>query len=77
MEEAARHPPSASFIEIPSHFAGSPENAELALTPYKTIEDWTGIKQEVFPNLAQLENKQWDLINKAIFKVFESLKLDP
>lgn len=34
---------------------------EVALTPYKTIEEWTGIKQEVFPDITQLHGEQWDL----------------
>lgn len=76
LEEAAQQPPSASFIEIPPHFSGLPEDAELALTPYKSIEKWTGIKQEVFPDSTQLQGKQWDQVNEAIFKVFESLNLD-
>ena len=66
----------ASFIEIPPNFTGLPADAELALTSYKTIEEWTGIKQEVFPDITQLQDKQWNQVNKAIFKVFESLNLD-
>jgi len=76
LNEVEENPPSSSFIEIPPHFMGSATDAELALTPYKTIEEWTGIKHEVFPEITQLKGKQWDQVNKAIFKVLESLHLE-
>ena len=76
LSEVTENPPATSFIEIPPHFTGSAADAELALTPYKTIEELTGIKQEIFPDITQLEGKQWDQVNKAILKVFESLNLE-
>ena len=55
LEEVAQNPPSTPLIEISTHFAGDPVDAELALAPYITIEEWTGIRQEVFPEVIQLK----------------------
>lgn len=76
LEEVAQNPPSPTFIEILPHFTGSAADTELALTPFKSIEEWTGIKQEVFPEITQLEGELWNRVNKAIFKVFDSLNLE-
>jgi hypothetical protein len=76
LEEVAKNLPAASFLEIPPHYTGSAADAELALTPYKTIEELTGINQKVFPEITQLEDKLWEQVNKAIFKVFESLNIE-
>jgi hypothetical protein len=53
-----------------------PVIAELALVPFKTIEELTGIKQEVFPEMDDLQGDQWVRVNEAIFKVFESLQIE-
>jgi hypothetical protein len=76
LEEAANNPPAASFIEPPLHLEEDQETSELALVPFKSIEEWTGIKQEVFPEINELQGDQWGKVNEAIIKVFESLKLE-
>jgi len=76
LEEAAQNPPKASFIEPPPHIEDDPVISELALVPFQTIEELTGIKQEVFPEMIDLEGGQWEQINTAIFKVFDSLNIE-
>lgn len=75
LEEAAKNPPAPSYFETPPHLEGMEDVSELAQTPYKTIEELTGIKQEEFPEIIALSGDQWGQVNKAIFKVFDSLKL--
>lgn len=74
LEEAAKDPPSQAYIE-PLIFNDAPEIAELALVPFKSIEEWTGINQEVFPLITDLQGDQWQRVNEAIFKVFDSLNI--
>ncbi|MDZ4204490.1 MAG: UPF0158 family protein [Bacteroidales bacterium] len=76
LEAVAQNPPPIPYIEPPSHLEENPDIAELALVPFKTIEEWTGISQDVFPEMIQLEGGQWEKVNEAIFKVFESLHLE-
>jgi hypothetical protein len=76
LEAVAKNPPAAPFLEPPLHLKEDPETSELALVPYKSIEEWTGIKQEVFPEINDLQGDQWGRVNEAIFKVFASLKLE-
>lgn len=75
LETAANNPPAPVYFEIPPHLAEAPDIAELALVPFKTIEEWTGIKQEVFPCFDELHDGQWERVNEAIFKVFDSLNI--
>ncbi|MBG0782209.1 MAG: hypothetical protein H0S84_08070 [Bacteroidales bacterium] len=76
LEKVANTPPHRPYIEVPPHLADDIATAEIALTPYQTIEELTGIKQEVFPQLIDLEGDQWQRVNDAIFKVFETFHLD-
>lgn len=75
LETAAANPPAAPWIETPPHLAHDPAIAELALTPYKPIAEWTGIGMEVFPDVTDLAGGQWEKVNEAILKVFEALNL--
>lgn len=75
LEQVAKNPPKPSYFETPPHMEAMPDVSELAQTPYKTIEELTGIKQEQFPEMDDLGWEQWDQVNTAIFKVFDSLKL--
>ena len=76
LETAAKNPPKPSYIEPPPHIAEDPVISELALVPFKTIEELTGIKQESFPEIIHLQGDQWQRVNDAIFKVFESLNIE-
>ncbi len=76
LEEAAANPPKEVFIEPPPFLDDDPITAEVALVPYKSIEEWTGIKQEVFPELNNLQGDEWERVNTAIFKVFDALRLE-
>lgn len=76
LEKAAAHPPAPAYIEIPPHMESIPDIAEVALVPYKTIQELTGIGKEVFPNVFQLTDEQIEMITASIFKIFESLHVD-
>ncbi|MCX6272716.1 MAG: hypothetical protein NTU44_16165 [Bacteroidetes bacterium] len=76
LEKVALNPPQAPYFETPQHLESVPEMAEIALTPFRSIAEWTGIGQEVFPFMTDLEDGQWQQVTEAIFKVFESLHID-
>ena len=76
LEEAAQNPPTPAYIEPPPHLEELPDIAELALVPFKSIEEWTGIDAKKFPLMPDLTLDQMEKVNKAIFKVFESLNID-
>lgn len=76
LEEAAQRPPNPAFIEPPAHLEDEPVIAELALVPFKTIEELTGINHEFFPEMTDLNGTQCAMLNTSIFKVFESLNLE-
>jgi hypothetical protein len=76
LKAAAKNPPKPTYIEPPPHLEGDPVISELALVPYQTIEELTGIKQEVFPEIIHLRGNQWERVNEAIFKVFDSLNIE-
>ncbi len=76
LEEFAKNPPKPSYYEIPPHMEQVPDLAELAQVPYKTLEELTGIQMEAFPAMYQLSVEQCIQLNKAIFKVYESLYLE-
>jgi hypothetical protein len=76
LEKAAAHPPTPAYIEIPPHLESDPVIAEVALVPFKTIQELTGIDEEVFPKVGYLTDEQMEMINAAIFKVFESFNIE-
>lgn len=76
LNQVANNPPPKPYIEHPPHLENHPFIAELALVPFKTIEKLTGIKQEVFPDMVDLQGGQWHRVTKAIFHVFELLHLE-
>jgi hypothetical protein len=71
------NPPSEPYIEPPLHLGHDPVVSELALVPFKTIEEWTAIKQELFPESIDLTACQCAQLNEAILKIFDSLNLEP
>lgn len=76
LEKAAKNPPTQAYIEPPPHLEEMPDVAELALVPYKTIEELTGIDAHSFPLMPDLTGDQTEMVNKAIFKIFESLHIE-
>jgi len=76
LEYAANNPPTPSYIEPPPHLGGNQVIAELALVPFKTISEWSGIDCEAFPPGWKLIPAQMQEINKAIFRVFEALHIE-
>lgn len=76
LNRVADNPPPKPFIESPPHLVDYPDIAELALAPFQTIEELTGIKEAAFPDVTDLRGDQWQRVSKAIFKVFESLKIE-
>lgn len=76
LKVAAANPPEPVWIEIPPHMETVPEAAELALVPFKPISEWTGIDANVFPAMYNFTANQCAELNKAIFKVLESIHVE-
>lgn len=76
LENAAANPPTPAYIEPPPHLDDLPDIAELALVPFKPISEWTGINAMYFPEMFKLTGKQTEMVNKAIFKLFESMNIE-
>lgn len=75
LNHVAGNPPERPHIEPPPHLEDDPFVAELALVPFRPIEEWTGINREMFPRMIDLDADQCLLLNEAILKVYESLNL--
>ena len=76
LENAAKNPPAPVYIEPPPHLDELPDVAELALVPFKPISFWAGIDAIHFPETIALSYEQTEMVNKAIFKLFDSLNID-
>jgi len=62
--------------EFPPEVQQNRAMAELAFTPYRTISEWTGIPCDVFPEMAELSDKDWVLVTEAIFRVLDSMNIE-
>ena len=76
LEAAAANPPVPTWLEIPPHLETLPEAAELAQVPFKPISEWTGIDRNVFPAIYNFSANQCEELNRAIFKVLESIRVE-
>lgn len=76
LECVANSVPDRPYIEPPPHLEDDPEIAELALVPYKTISEWTGLDPDIFPDMTQLTADQCAKVTEAIFKVFQTFKIE-
>jgi hypothetical protein len=77
LNETAQSLPNLPYIEIPDQFKELEDLAELATSPFKTIEELTGISKELFPPMIQLDADQCKQVNRAIFKIYDALRLQP
>jgi hypothetical protein len=77
LDLAANNPPEPAYIEAPPQFDDLPDMAELALAPFKSIEELTGIGEEAFPLSSDLTVEECEAVDEAIFRVFESLHIEP
>jgi hypothetical protein len=75
LETIAANPPDPPWTETPPHLAHDPVIAELALTPFKPISEWTGIHPEMFPGASKLKSSECERVNQAIFKVYNAFNL--
>ena len=75
LEDAADKKHTPAYIEAPPHLENMPDIAELALVPFKTISELTGIDQICFPEFTKLTFRQAKSVNNAIFKLLESFNI--
>ena len=76
LEGIAEEQHTIPYIEPPPELEEFPDISELALIPYKTIEEWTGIDQIRFPHSFHLSDEQISLILSAIFKLLDSFEIE-
>jgi len=76
IKEASERPKTVPYIETPPHMEDVPDMAELALTGYKSIEEWTGISRESFPSIWHLTGEQAEILNKEIINLLASFNIE-
>jgi len=76
LEQAADNLPARPYFESPPHLADNPDITELALVPYKTISEWTGIDSVIFPEMIRLSAGQCKKVSDAIFRVFQAFHIE-
>ena len=54
LEKVADNPPPEYIIETPPQAKHDKKSAGPALGPFKSIEEWTGIEQIVFPSIERM-----------------------
>ena len=74
--QVAEKPQKSIYIETPPHLEEHPYIAELALVPFKSISEWTGIEPEVFPESYELSVLQCEQVIETIFKVFDTFQIE-
>jgi hypothetical protein len=76
LEEITKTSPKQAYIENPPGFEDQEYIVELALSPFRTFEEYTGIQQEAFPNIFDINMETCHQINQAILKVYKWLRLE-
>lgn len=75
LDALAANPPPTTYYETPPFLEETPDAAELALVPFRTIEEWTGINQNAFPCILNLEQDEWVAVNQAILRLYEAMNI--
>lgn len=75
LENVAKNPPAAPYIEVPPHMADMPDIAELALSPPTTLEKLTGIPYNALPNILTLKESQWQALASVLMQLLDSLNM--
>lgn len=75
LDALAANPPPTTYYEVPPFLDELPHAAELALVPFRTIEEWTGINQNAFPCILDLETDEWVAVSQAILRLFEAMNI--
>lgn len=76
LENLAKNPPTAPYIEIPPHMSDMPDMAEVALSPLTSLEELTGISFEAMPNILTLNKEQWESLANALLQLLEALNMN-
>ncbi len=74
LEKVADNTPSKPYIETPPNI--DRKASERDLHPLKSIEEWTGVEQIVFPSIERMTLEEVSHLNIAIGKVIDSLNLN-
>lgn len=76
IEALINDPPPAPYYEVPPHMEEMPDMAELALSPFTTLEALTGISYEEFPPSFELTYEDWPALADAFKRLFIALNID-
>lgn len=76
LEEVSKQEPITDYYETPPGYEEHEDIVELALSPFKSIEEFTGIPEEAFPDVFDISMDMIERLNEAIFKVYQWLHLE-
>jgi len=75
IEALIKEPPHGVYYEEPPHIEGMPEVVEIALTPFTTLEEITGISRKEILPFFELTNDEWPLLAKAFKNLLQALNV--
>lgn len=75
IEALIKNPPMGPYIEVPPHLEEMPEVAELALAPFTTLEEITGISLESIPPFFEFTEEEWPLLAGAFKNLLQALNI--
>jgi len=76
LDRAASVKPTMPYFEVPPEFVTDDATKELALIPYKTIEELSGIEKINFPHSFHLSDEWVSSLLAAIFKVLDNIQIE-
>jgi len=75
LEAIIQQPPPAAFYEVPPHLHDMPWVAELAQSPFTSLEEVTGIAFETIPPFFEFPQEDWALLADAFRRLLEALNI--
>ncbi len=75
LEALIKNPPPGFYIEVPPVLEDMPELAELALAPFTTLEEITGIPRVAIPPFFEFTEEEWPLLATAFKNLLEALNI--
>lgn len=76
LEALIEQPPPGAYYEVPPHLTEMPWAAEIAQTPYSTLEEITGIAFEALPPFFEFTMDELALLADAFRRLLKALNID-
>lgn len=76
LEALIQQPPPGAYYEIPPHLTEMPWAAEIAQTPYSTLEEITGIALEAMPPFFEFTPQEVALLAETYHRLLRTLNIE-